>query len=323
MTVTDMQIAGTSTEAWSHNEDTLLLTTGGLAGNQLQNVEVYPSTSSCTPPRLPRSRDTPATFLTTQPNPTIAVCGGRDGHFATASCLVLDKSNQLWRRSGNLTMPRKDAAVASLNSVGVFIIGGGAANNQRTSDFLAAGQMQWQEGPALPMDMTNLCAVTITPTSYLTIYDNHIREFDAAIAGPTTIEGWRDERRWPRLKSSRTAKPGCAKLGQKVIIAGGYNHGGEVLSSTEVLNLNSREITAGGDMASPRSWFHLATIRRGGEEKVFALGGWMDGSTVLNTVEELVEVEESTTWEKADSFLTERRGYFGTVALPKELICPA
>merc|ERR1712210_96111 len=106
------------------------------------------------------------------------------------------------------------------------------------------------------------------------------------------MDGWRYA---GRLKTSRDRWPGCAKIGQKVIIAGGWN--GEVLRSTEVLDLDSRQITAGEDMASPRHWFHLATIRRGGQEKVVAVGGNLGyWTTFLNTVEELVEEEESTTW---------------------------
>ena len=56
-----------------------------------------------------------------------------------------------------------------------------------------------------------------------------------------------------------------------------------------------------------------ATLRRGGQKKVFAVGGYV--GTYLNTVEELVEAEESTTWARADSF-------FGAVAVPEEFICP-
>ena len=78
-------------------------------------------------------------------------------------------------------------------------------------------------------------------TSFLTIYGDHIHEFDAAIDGPTSIDGWRETGKWPRLKTSRKSWPGCAKIGQKVIIAGG---------STEVLDFVSREITAGGDFSS-------------------------------------------------------------------------
>jgi len=309
-----IQDSGPSCEA----EAGLLLITGG--SGSLSSVEVYPSTSGCSPPDLPAGRNRHTTFLTAGPNPAIATCGGVVGRDGTASCLVLDKSNHRWdeSRMGDLTMPRDLAAVATLNSVGVFIIGGSGTNKKRTSDFLAAGQMQWQEGPPLPVDMEwGPCAVTITPTSFLSIFGDHICEFDAAIDGPTSINGWREA---GRLKTSRTEGPGCVKVGQKVIIAGGWNEG--ALCSTEVLDLDSREITAGEDMVSPRHWFHLATIRREGQEKVFAVGG-LDDSTYLNTVEELVEEEESTTWATADSFLGERRGVFGALALPEEFLCPA
>jgi len=302
-------------------EEGVLITGGFAAGSRLSSVEVYPSTSGCSPPPLPAGRSAHTTFLTSEPNPVLATCGGRvGGGDATASCLVLDKSNQRWdeSRMGDLTMPRRRSAVATLKSVGVFIIGGAGDNNERTSNFLAAGSMQWQEGPALPVDMWSPCVVTITPTTFLSIYGYNIREFDAAIAGPTSIDGWREEGRWPRLKTRRKAWPGCAKLGQKVIIAGGYN--GETLRSTEVLDLDTREITAGGDMATPRYWFHLAAIRIGGEEKVVAVGGADASDNQLNSVEEWVE--ESSTWKAADNIAQKRR-FFGVVEVPRTLVCTA
>ena len=89
----------------------------------------------------------------------VATCGGYTNtvntmsNSVTASCLVLDPINQLWddSRMGSLTMPRVNGAVATLNDIGVFIVGGSANNNRGTSEFLAAGSMQWQEGPALPV----------------------------------------------------------------------------------------------------------------------------------------------------------------------------
>jgi len=301
-------------------EEGVLITGGFAAGSRLSSVEVYPSTSGCSPPPLPAGRSAHTTFLTSEPNPVIATCGGTlEGEWRTASCLVLDKSSQRWdeSRMGDLTMTRYEAAVATLDFVGVFIIGGWTDNHKRTSEFLAAGQMQWQEGPALPFDMGSPCVVTITPTSFLTISWNHIHEFDAAIAGPTSMAGWREEGRWPRLKTRRNSWPGCAKLGQKVIIAGGYNGG--PLRSTEVLDLDSREITAGGDMATPRSYFHLATIRSGGQEKVFAVAGLDASGNKLNSVEEWVE--ESSTWKAADN-IAQKRDEFGAVTVPRKLVCP-
>merc|ERR1711970_1106035 len=104
--------------------------------------------------------------------------------------------------------------------------------------------MQWQEGPALPRIMGAPCAVEISPTSFLVFHGTDIREFDADIAGPTSSEGWREAGRWPALKTSRIWQPGCAKIGQKVIIAGDWNWG-TTFSSTEVLDLVNRRITSG------------------------------------------------------------------------------
>ena len=213
-------------------------------------------------------------------------------------------------------MPRGSGAAATLDHIGVFIVGGVYSNNPRTSEFLAAGTMQWQEGPALPVGMSYPCAVEITRTSFLVIHGTDIREFDAATAAPTCSEGWREAGRWPALKTSRTYQPGCAKIGQKVIIAGGYNNG-RTHSSTEVLDLVNRRITSGGEMATPRSRFHIATIVEGGEEKLFGLGG-DDGSNLLNSVEEWVE--ESSTWKAADN-LVEIRNSFAIVAAPRHLVC--
>ena len=147
------------------------------------------------------------------------------------------------------------------------------------------------------------CAVPITPTSFITIHGDKINEFDAAIAGPTSNEGWREPGRWETLKTSRSSYPGCAKIGNKVIIAGGYDRSAkETLQSTEVLDITTRSTSAGRDLASPRRNFNLATIRSGGRDKIFAVSG-TDRT-----------VEESSTWKEADS-------YVGTVALPEDIIC--
>ena len=95
---------------------------------------------------------------------------------------------------------------------------------------------------------------------------------------------WGEAGRWLLLKTSRTFQPGCDKIGQKVIIAGGSN--GAALGSSEVLDL-VRRITSGGEMATRRMCFHVATIISGGRENMFALGG--NDESDLNSVEEWVE----------------------------------
>ena len=205
-------------------EESHLYITGGHSGsNRLSSTEIYPPLlPGCSPPSLPATTSGHSTFVTSEPDALVANCGGFAGSARTASCNVLDPVTQRWdeSRMGSLTMERGYAAVARLNHIGVFIVGGAYNNNGRTSEFLAAKTMHWQEGPALPVAMTHPCAVTITQRSFLSIQGTDIREFDAALAGPTSTEGWREAGRWPRLKTSREYNPGCAKVGQKVIIAG-------------------------------------------------------------------------------------------------------
>ena len=70
-------------------------------------------------------------------------------------------------------------------------------------------------------------------------------------------------------------------------------------------------------MATPRGFFHIATIVAEGSEKMFALAG-TDGPTYLNTVEEWVG--ESFTWKAAND-LVEKRSSFGAVLAPRHLVC--
>ena len=121
------------------------------------------------------------------------------------------------------------------------------------------------------------------------------------------------------LKTSRVY-PGCAKIGNKVIIAGGH-YNGRYFRSTEVLDISTRKSSVGGDMATARAYLNLATISSGGGQKLFAVAGRIIAhGRATNTVEEWME--ESSTWKEAGS-LSRARDHFGLVTLPKGLICPA
>ena len=215
-------------------------------------------------------------------------------------------------------MTRSYGAVVELKQ-GVLFLGGEGSAAETTSDFLATGSLQWQQGPRLPQGMADFCAVPVTESRFITIREDKIHEFDAAIAGPTSEEGWRDSTLWPTLKTGRDRyfTPGCAKHGNKVILAGGYGGRG-VLQSTLVLDITTRTISFGGDMATPRMSFNLATISRGGGDTTFAIGGY-SGSERLNSVEEWEE--ESSTWKAAGNLDTARTR-FGVVTIPKNIICP-
>merc|ERR1711936_290818 len=308
----------TSEKTPTGGDSVLLITGGRIRGGNTASTEVFPSCSS--PPPLPSTRSGHQSFKTSDPTPLIASCGGWTGGDYTASCLVLDLDNQRWdeSRMGSLTTPRYRGAVVELKQ-GVLFLGGDGSAAETTSDFLATGSLQWQQGPRLPQAMYRFCAVPVTESRFITIEDDKIHEFDAAIAGPTSEEGWRDSTLWPTLETWRGDTPGCAKIGNKVILTGGTD-GRRVLQSTLVLDITTRTISTGGDMAAPRRWFNLATISRGGGETTFAIAGGLSSSyTSLNSVEEWEE--ESSTWKAAGNLDTARAG-FGVVTIPKKIICP-
>merc|ERR1711953_224475 len=303
-------------------EDSGLLITGGYTPEgRTASTEVFPSCSSPPPLSLPRVGH--QTFKTSDPTPLIASCGGRTGgdNTPTASCLVLDLENQRWdeSRMGSLTTPRRYGAVVELKQGVLFLGGYGSATSKTTSDFLATGSLQWQQGPRLPQGMADFCAVPVSSTKFLTINGDEIHEFDAAIAGPTSEEGWRDSTLWPTLETSRYDHS-CAKHGNKVILAGGDGGRGN-LQSTLVLDITTRTISTGGYMASHGSWFNLATISRGGGEITFAIAGQSSSRTFSNSVEEWEE--ESSTWKAAGNLDVDTvRSAFGVVTIPKNIICP-
>ena len=127
---------------------------------------------------------------------------------------------------------------------------------------------------------------------------------------------------------------GCAVVGNKFIVAGREDTNRNYLKSagdysthtthnylksTEIIDLHTRSIIAGGGMKKPRGFFHLLSIRG----TLYALGGEYydydyDIYHPLADVEEFVE--ETGTWKPATS-LSGARSDYGGVAVNLDLIC--
>ena len=94
------------------------------------------------------------------------------------------------------------------------------------------------------------------------------------------------------------------------VIAGGYDRGG-ALSSTELINLETKVRTRGGDLKSAR---HATIVRavRGGKTSLYVIGG------------DLVEEwrEETGDWVEVARLQERRVSYsMGAVAVPAGLLC--
>ena len=124
------------------------------------------------------------------------------------------------------------------------------------------------------------------------------------------------------MLETRRCAPGCARYGNKIVVAGGWDgEYGEatVFQSTEILDLNTRKISKGGNLRSPRALFHIATFYNSSDLTTLALGGSSWDGDALNTIEEWNP--ETNMWSQIGSRLREKRSFFGLVAASKKHIC--
>lgn len=253
-----------------------------------------------------------AAFTTAEPEPRMAVCAGNNGTNHLASCLVLIMETLSWDGDlmGPLPAPRYGPTVVTLKNIGNYMIGGGTPGNPLTTDFLASGSRHWVSGPAIPKPMTYPCSVVISERVFLVINSKNVLEYQVDLSNPSSDAGWQEASSWPQLQSTHGSRPGCSKVGRRVVVAGRSG-------KTEIIDLATRSIEYAGDLNTARHLFHIITITTEGIEKTFALGG-LTGSNRLDTVEELDT--DTLTWKTATAKLLERRAWFGAVALPKSMI---
>ena len=251
-------------------------------------------------------------FTTAEPEPRMAVCAGNNGTNHLASCLVLIMETLSWDGDlmGPLPAPRYGPTVVTLRNIGNYMIGGGATGNPLTTDFLASGSRHWVSGPAIPKPMVYPCSVVISERVFLVINSKNVLEYQVDLSNPSSDAGWQEASSWPQLQSTHGSRPGCSKVGRRVVVAGKSG-------KTEIIDLTTRSIEYAGDLITARHLFHIITITTEGIEKTFALGG-LTGSNRLDTVEELDT--DTLTWKTATAKLLERRAWFGAVALPKSMI---
>ena len=115
---------------------------------------------------------------------------------------------------------------------------------------------------------------------------------------------------WPDLVQPRKLLF-CAKVGEELLIAGG-----EVDTSTTIMDLVTGEQRPGGDMTTARGdYFRMVVVN----DKVLAVGG-DDGKDYLTSVEEWEPEMES--WVAREDMEMETARYsFGAAAVPNHLVC--
>ena len=305
----DLIVNSLDSDWWQPEIGDAALLTGGYVGSRLSSTVLYPE--GCSVPSMDEARSFHVTFLTRDSPPRIATCGGYDGDYLK-DCLVLRDGQ--WRGGELDDLPEKNFRQASATlEDGVFLLGGW--NTPSSSVFLRANSRSWESGPGLPVEMKmGPCAAPIGSHSFLIVYGTDVYEFDTRVAGPTNDAGWRPNENWPQLQVSRFS-PGCGVVKNKLIVAGGHDHF-DSFKSTDIIDLEKRTISFGGEMEKPRRGFYLLPIGT----VLYALGGFQydGGSFYLADVEEFVE--ETGTWKPAKS-LDGKRGSYGGVAVTRDLVC--
>ena len=148
------------------------------------------------------------------------------------------------------------------------------------------------------------------------------------IANPKSSDGWQEATKWPQLQTNTNPnyRQGCTKFGNYIVIAGGREgpwNTGTTIGVTEVLDLSTKTMVIAGEMILPRYNFHLATMRRNGQQMLFGLGGLPQrtpgGNPSLDSVEQFFP--SNSTWTSAPP-LMEGRHEYSVVVISKELVCP-
>eukprot|EP00095_Tigriopus_kingsejongensis_P009905 maker-scaffold470_size172058-snap-gene-0.38 protein:Tk09905 transcript:maker-scaffold470_size172058-snap-gene-0.38-mRNA-1 annotation:"hypothetical protein" len=205
----------------------------------------------------------------------VTVCGGRLTTEVLDKCFALDPKTQEWTTMPSPTVPRAYAGSTFVPNYGWWIIGGVEnleLNQMATSTEVFDPQTGlWNSGPDLPEGMSAFCTVQIdkdrtfiaggntNEDAYL--YKTHIHD--------KNLGSWiqKEDMLHPR------EAPACAKFTTSegkitIIIAGGYNNGGEI-STVEIYDVETNRFSEGAPLPFPLAGAQL--VNDGGN--VVLVGG--------------------------------------------------
>merc|ERR1711976_772591 len=75
----------------------------------------------------------------------------------------------------------------------------------------------------------------------------------------------------------------CTRTGDQVVVAGGVSLSFNIIPTTYILDLNTREEKVVGDLIGARAWFGMATL----SDRVLAFGGMSPLKDQFNDIQEL------------------------------------
>ena len=213
---------------------------------------------------LPESREGHVTFST--PDGLVMVCGGYTSSTYHASCLRYNLEEDTWTHHSNLRKARSGAAVVTLAG-GVYVIGGdNRTDYYDTTEFLATGSSLWTPGPQLPGgSVTTACAVPLSDHGFLLISAYAVVEYSSLTKVWTS---------WPPSSVARRGQA-CHRVDSTVLVAGGYVEGGVGETNlTEIIDLATKQVRKGGDMATARWYLGMFEVGFKGRRVLLTFGNF-------------------------------------------------
>ena len=117
-------------------------------------------------------------------------------------------------------------------------------------------------------------------------------------------------RQLPDMREERRGH-GCTRIGNKVVVAGGYED-----KSSEILDLDTETWSSAGDMTTERGYPQLVTVNG----RVVVMGGEDGDKNDLDTVEELDMGQR--TWRRLGVRMKKPKYAFGATVINKSILCP-
>jgi len=278
-------------------DEQVIIVTGGWNGFDVLNSTEVVGNTACMLPDLPENRELHSTAFTA--DGLLLTIGGD-----VLSVLVMDFASQTWNSHSYLDTDRNLASAVTMPD-GIYLLGGSEGENQKdTSSFLPTGSSQWETGPSLPSALDSSCVVQTSDSSFVMIGG---KPDSKQVAEYNTATGeWNS---WPSLSHGRSAHA-CAKLGDKIVFAGGLDEEGYYLASTGIIDITGdRMERPGGDLSVERIFFGMFAMG----DQIVALGGEY-GADYWDTIEEWDDGMEQ--WVGSNDKLEMGRTYFGSTLAP-------
>ena len=272
---------------------------------------MIPKRDDCSIPSLPEITTWRPSLIQTN-DEEIIMCGGKN---SMHKCLSLESEG--WSDHSLLTEERCHASAIVMPN-GTYIFGG--YDVPKTWEWLPRGSTIWQKGGEIPGPGHHYgCGLSISDTELVLIGGENSRNTILMFNIITNQWSSMDQ----ALQEGR-AHHACVKVQNEILVSGGMDPLGNVLATTELIDMTTLSSKSGPSMISVRFNHGLALAHYNDQLTALAFGGayWDDQ---YNQWKQLDTIEtwdlESETWIMLDDKLAESKQEMAYISVPTRLVC--